>query len=100
METLYNLLNKYNVGNSLPTFREKPNGPIFKSQAVSSAKQSKTVRRLKMALISCPETSLRKYHSELRKSPKECISNLQGGGNLQSCFSFPFLYKQYTGQSG
>ena len=58
------------VGNSLPTFREKPNGPIFNSQAVSSVKQPKTARRLKMGLISCPETSVTNYHSMLRKTQK------------------------------
>jgi len=34
--------------------------------------------------ISCPETSVRNYHSRLRKIPDDCRSHLDGGGSLTS----------------
>ena len=39
---------------------------------------------LKMGPIDCPETSVRYYHSTLRKIPKERRSHLHLGGSLKS----------------
>jgi len=38
---------------------------------------------IKMGLIGCAETSVRNYHSTLRKITKERISHLHRGGSLQ-----------------
>ena len=40
--------------------------------------------RTTMEPISCPQTSVRNYHSTLREIPKELRSNLHGGGILKS----------------
>ena len=55
--------------------------PIFKGQAEKTAK---TVRHLQIGPISCPETSVREYHSTLRKSPGECRSRLNRDGSVTS----------------
>ena len=47
-------------GNSLPTFRDKVSAP-----------SSRDSRPLKIALISCPETSVRSYNYTLRNIPEE-----------------------------
>jgi len=41
-------------------------------------------RTLKMGLIGCPETSVRKYHYSLRNNPEERNSQLLHGGSLKS----------------
>ena len=49
---------------------------------------------LKIAKIGCPETSVRNYHSTLRKIPTKCRSRLHLSGSLKSRIryhSFQFL---------
>jgi len=55
-------------GNSSPTFREKPFGPILKGVQGSRILDSWT---LKMGPICCPETSERNYHYRLRNISEE-----------------------------
>jgi hypothetical protein len=43
-----------------------------------------------MGPIGCPETSIRNYHSTLRKTPEERKSHLHRGGSLKS-LSISFL---------
>jgi hypothetical protein len=50
---------------------------IFKSSLMQKEKN--------MGPISCPETSVRKYHSMLRKVPREGRSHLPNGRSLKSC---------------
>ena len=59
-------------GNFLPTFREQPIGPIFKSQVQE------------MGQTGCLETSVRNYHSAVRQTPGEGRSNLQRYESLRS----------------
>jgi hypothetical protein len=52
---------------------------------------------LKMVLIGCPETSVRRYQSTLCKNPKERGSHLQRRRSLKSrilILKMSFLYKQ------
>ena len=56
---------------------------------------------LKMGLIGCPETSVRKYHYSLRNNPEERSSHLLRGWSLNSSnnrclFSDPHKTHKYT----
>ena len=48
------------------------------------SKLSKSAWPSKMGPIGCPETSVRNYHSTLRKNPKERRSHLHRGRSLKS----------------
>jgi hypothetical protein len=45
----------------------------------------------KIARIGCPETSVKNYHSIVRKIPKYRRSLLHRGGRLKSCLTVPCL---------
>jgi len=63
-------------GNFVPTFRDNLSDPF---------QEFNNTRRKKIEPIGCPETSVRNYHSMLRKVPHEGRFHLRHGGSLESC---------------
>jgi len=57
----------------------------FRDNLSVSFQEFNNARRKKIEPTGCPETSVRNYHSMLRKVPHEGRSHLHHDGSLESC---------------